>query len=119
MTIVGRGESEPIADNSTSDGQRLNRRIQFFLENLLAAGPVESKTIKSDAEGAGHSWSTVRRAQKALKIKPRKGGMTGGWQWDLPGRCSPAPEVAQPESLSTFDPFEHLHDGDDIVEVEL
>lgn len=36
LTVVGKGESEPIADNATSDGQRLNRRIQFFLENLLA-----------------------------------------------------------------------------------
>ena len=36
LTVVGKGESEPIADNSTGEGQRLNRRIQFFLENLLA-----------------------------------------------------------------------------------
>ncbi len=36
LTVVGKGESEPIADNGTADGQRLNRRIQFFLENLLA-----------------------------------------------------------------------------------
>ncbi len=36
LTVVGKGEAEPIADNSTSEGQRLNRRIQFFIENLLA-----------------------------------------------------------------------------------
>ena len=35
LTAVGRGESEPIADNATPEGQRLNRRIQFFLENIL------------------------------------------------------------------------------------
>lgn len=35
LTTEGAGESDPIADNDTTDGQRLNRRIQFFLENLL------------------------------------------------------------------------------------
>ncbi len=35
LTVVGAGESEPIADDTTSEGQRLNRRIQFFLENIL------------------------------------------------------------------------------------
>lgn len=35
LTAIGRGESEPIADNETRDGRRLNRRIQFFLENIL------------------------------------------------------------------------------------
>ncbi|BAN01112.1 OmpA family protein [Ilumatobacter coccineus] len=35
LSTVGAGESEPIADNGTVEGRRLNRRIQFFLENIL------------------------------------------------------------------------------------
>jgi OOP family OmpA-OmpF porin len=35
LMTVGAGESEPIADNETQDGRRINRRIQFFLENIL------------------------------------------------------------------------------------
>jgi OOP family OmpA-OmpF porin len=35
LTTRGAGETEPIADNATQDGRRLNRRIQFFLENIL------------------------------------------------------------------------------------
>lgn len=35
LTTVGKGESEPLADNTTDDGRRFNRRIQFFLENIL------------------------------------------------------------------------------------
>jgi OOP family OmpA-OmpF porin len=31
----GVGETEPLADNATPEGRRLNRRIQFFLENIL------------------------------------------------------------------------------------
>jgi OmpA-OmpF porin, OOP family len=35
FAIEGAGSSQPIADNDTADGRRLNRRIQFFLENIL------------------------------------------------------------------------------------
>ena len=35
LAALGRGASEPIADNNTADGRRQNRRIQFFLENIL------------------------------------------------------------------------------------
>lgn len=36
LTAIGRGEAEPIADNETREGRRINRRIQFFLENILS-----------------------------------------------------------------------------------
>ena len=35
-----------------------------FLWDLLADGPVPAKVIKADADGAGYSWATIRRAQK-------------------------------------------------------
>jgi outer membrane protein OmpA-like peptidoglycan-associated protein len=35
FTVVGAGSSEPLADNETAEGRRTNRRIQFFLENIL------------------------------------------------------------------------------------
>lgn len=31
----GAGQAEPIADNETTEGRRLNRRIQFILQNVL------------------------------------------------------------------------------------
>ena len=36
LTAVGKGESEPIASNRDEAGRELNRRIQVFIENLLA-----------------------------------------------------------------------------------
>lgn len=35
IAVQGAGSSQPIADNATADGRRLNRRIQFFLQNIL------------------------------------------------------------------------------------
>jgi OOP family OmpA-OmpF porin len=36
LDTEGRGEDEPIATNDSLEGRRLNRRIQFFLVNVLA-----------------------------------------------------------------------------------
>src|SRR5208282_4722307 len=55
-----------------------------FLTGLLADGPVSSKQVRADAEGAGHAWAAVRRAQKALGVEVVKAGMRSGWEWRLP-----------------------------------
>ena len=54
-----------------------------FLCGLLAEGPVPSKQIRGDAEGAGHAWRTIQRAQKVLGIVAVKKGMKEGWVWQL------------------------------------
>ncbi len=38
LVAEGRGETAPIADNTTAEGRQLNRRIQVFIENLLSEG---------------------------------------------------------------------------------
>jgi putative DNA primase/helicase len=57
-----------------------------FLSDLLSDGPLPTKQIKADADGAGYSWATIRRAQKSLGVEAVKGGMTEGWKWRLPAR---------------------------------
>lgn len=54
-----------------------------FLTSLLADGPLPTKAIKADADGAGYSWATIRRAQKKLAIEAVKDGMKGGWVWRM------------------------------------
>src|SRR5262249_43912112 len=49
------------------DGQALTD-AKDFLRDELSAGPRLQTDLQKAAEAAGHSWSTVRRAQKRLKI---------------------------------------------------
>jgi putative DNA primase/helicase len=79
--------AEAEADPDDEGGTRAE--AERFLADLLADGPLPVKTIKADADGAGYSWATIRRAQKALGIEARKeGGAFGGkgavWKWYLP-----------------------------------
>jgi AAA domain len=55
-----------------------------FLRQELANGPQPQKDLKKSAEAAAISWSTVKRAKKALNVKTSKVGLTEGWQWRLP-----------------------------------
>jgi hypothetical protein len=102
-----------------------------FLADLLADGPLPVKTIKTDADGAGFSWATIRRAQKALGIKARKeGGAFGGkgaaWKWYLPQgaqdatRCSTQNDEHLVGGLSILceDPEARGLDGK-VIEVEI
>ncbi len=77
---------------------------QDFLRGLLAEGPVSSKQIKQDADGAGHAWRTIQRAQRALGIVAVKQGMKGGWVWQLPPEdCHERPKAAVSEAWQPSD----------------
>ena len=80
----------------------------MFLETLLADGPVSSKQVRADAEGAGYSWATIRRAQKALGVQATKVGMKGPWEWNLSSKVLKKDEDARHESVSAFGEDEHL-----------
>ena len=51
-----------------------------FLADLLTDGPSTVKAIKADADGAGYSWATIRRARsgcrRRLRPAPRSPGGT-------------------------------------------
>jgi hypothetical protein len=60
-----------------------------FLREALATGPLSAKDVQREAESAGISWASLRRAKAALHVDVsrvgeagRRGG--GAWQWSLP-----------------------------------
>jgi putative DNA primase/helicase len=69
-----------------------------FLSGLLGDGPLPVKTVKREADEAGHAWATIRRAATVLRVQSEKarGSMTGQWEWWLPRTCSSTSEDAQP-----------------------
>lgn len=109
-----------MADAPQGDGETSAlAEAKRFLSDLLAEGPLPSKTIKADTDGAGHTWPTIRRAQKALGIEAVKDGMKGGWLWQMPGQEAARAilasaktlkntEDAQQNDMSAFGKVEHL-----------
>jgi hypothetical protein len=75
-------------DRGTANGGRgrapKHNAAKQWLAGVLAAGPVPVATLRADAEGAGYSWSTIRRAQDALGVTAEKAQFEGGWVWRLP-----------------------------------
>ncbi|MBY0456316.1 MAG: AAA family ATPase, partial [Gemmataceae bacterium] len=77
----------PKSGGSAKRGPKPEQReaATEWLGELLAGGPMAVTEIQSEAKDAGLAWATVRRAQRALNIKPRKTKVFGGgWVWELP-----------------------------------
>ncbi len=57
-----------------------------FLRGLLSEGPMPTNAVKADADGAGYSWATIRRAQRAIGVQcvKQKGSKHSHWLWRLP-----------------------------------
>lgn len=73
-----------------------------WLREQLSSGSVSASQLRKDANSAGLSWITVRRAKDALGIAPCKNSFAGGWSWELP-----APEDAHSEDAHSEDAHPH------------
>lgn len=100
------------ATGDDGDGGTLGD-AERFLYGLLSDGPLPTKAIKADADGAGFSWATIRRAQKSLGIDARRAGgigKSGSWIWVLPNyKALKNPLDAQQNNVSTLEKSEHLN----------
>jgi hypothetical protein len=55
-----------------------------WLLSALSDGPVESTDLFRQARSCGISAKTLRRAGKALGLKPVKTAFDGPWEWEIP-----------------------------------
>jgi putative DNA primase/helicase len=74
------------------DAPKLSGAVRFLL-TLLADGPVPVAKIREEADAAGHSWATLRRAHDELGVVTGKDGFSVGWSWRLPGDVPPGGET--------------------------
>jgi len=107
---------EILAEAESQEGDNLAsgslNEAQGFLTTLLENNPLPAKQIKEEADQAGHSWATVRRAKTSLGIRSVKEGMNG-WVWVFPClKVLKFPEGAQQNCVSIFSPDEHLRYND-------
>jgi len=109
---------EAMAPQETGDERSDLDDAKDFLRELLAQGPLRSKQIQKDAEGAGYAWRTIQRAKKALEVTAYKDGMKGGWLWRLDGHSRPevrqdAPKSATPGDWHSSRPVGGLRSGEE------
>lgn len=83
----------PILDDERSE----LAAAKEFLQDFLAKGARWVQELRAEAEGDGHSWATIRRAQLALRIKPDKEmGGKGRSFWSLPTKKTPNSPTTSP-----------------------
>jgi putative DNA primase/helicase len=113
---VTRTANEILAASDNAAEQRTVRdEAGDWLSELVAIGEVDVKTIRSQAQAAGLSWATVRRAKDRLGIRAERrsegGEGEGRWVWRLPTdgvQGAQKSQGAHIRNVSTLGQFEHL-----------
>ena len=82
-----------VAQPEDADSRTAVEDAVEFLREELKDGPLTATEVQSKADKLKISIASLRRAKKALNIKPRKGmkEQAGQWFWELPARPDEAP----------------------------
>ncbi|HEY8682727.1 MAG TPA: AAA family ATPase, partial [Rhodanobacter sp.] len=79
-----------------------------FLRDLLAYGACAAKDIYREAESAGYSRDTMKRAKSRIGVEAVKQGMQGGWVWRLPNTEESEERAEGCEGSTQFYPLPSL-----------
>lgn len=82
-----------------------------FLAGLLSDGPVRTKVLKADADGAGFNWKMMQRAASRLDVQKRKIGMKEGWEWALAKETGPEEDTKNPALYTVSSSESHVPFG--------
>jgi len=75
-----------LASSSENGGlPKVMSEAVTFLREVLSGGPLKMTDVEGEAEQAGLSWETVKRAKKHAGVETRKqrGVLNGPWLWEL------------------------------------
>ncbi len=81
--LVMESADEVLNYGSNLEGRGALEDAKEFLQDICIIG-CTAQQVKKQAEEAGISYATLRRAKKELGIKPKKEGQNGSWVWRLP-----------------------------------
>jgi putative DNA primase/helicase len=79
--------NDALAADAAGDSNRSAiEEAMELLRDLLSEGSVPAKEVKAEANSAGLTWATVRRAKDRLGITSKREGFgdDGVWVWELP-----------------------------------
>lgn len=102
--LIDGSAREILGDVERDDEERtgLDEACEF-LAGLLSDGPVRTKVLRADADGAGYNWKMMQRAGSKLGVEKRKIGMKEGWEWALAKETAPEEDTKNP-TLYTVSP---------------
>lgn len=72
-----------VAPEAPRQETQLDKAIDL-LKALLDGEPMWSADLREEAEGAGLSWDTMKRAKEKLGIVSKRDGKLKKWSWALP-----------------------------------
>jgi hypothetical protein len=89
FTITAKGLAFCEAPEPVHPESKLDKACDLLL-TLLADGPVASTNLEDEADGAGISWKTMKRAKNQLGIVAKRerpeGEEKAHWYWALPSK---------------------------------
>ena len=86
FVITGAGLEFCDAPEPAREESQLDRACELLLA-LLRDGPVASIKLQEEADGAGVSWDTMKRAKRRLGVVARRDGKEKRWYWALPANA--------------------------------
>jgi chemotaxis protein MotB len=100
VSIAGYAEYRPVADNSTDEGRRQNRRVDLVVTAMPAPGPVPPAEGSAEAaEGKdGNEAPTAAEAQPAEEPKVAVEGKAREGAGAEPGKAAEAAKTAPAEA---------------------
>jgi putative DNA primase/helicase len=95
-----RSADEILSGSNAKPKEDKRAKAVAWLRQTLAKGPVPSDQVITLARAAGFGKDLIWGAKDEAGVRARKGGMKGGWSWELIDPPAEASEASEPSEGS-------------------
>jgi len=93
------GSASALLNDAEADPDDTGQDAASFLRELLADGPMPTKTVRKEADDAGFSWRTIQRAMRRAGVESQRQGFGMPALWVRKDSCATvAPVTPHSES---------------------